>query len=370
MASNLYIGLISGTSMDGVDCALVDFSENRPNQIDFLSAEIPEELRQKLLALCEDQHGQIPLLGETDIEFARCLAASVQRILENNQLKRSQVVAIGSHGQTIRHQPAGQAPFTLQIGDPNTLAELTGITTVADFRRRDMAAGGQGAPLVPAFHREIFSSIETDRVILNIGGMSNITVLKKTGEISGFDTGPGNVLMDYWIQGKQGHPFDQDGNWAKSGTVNQMFMEQLLTEPYFSLPAPKSTGRELFNHTWLKQHLESFSGEIIPEDVQATLLTLTTATVSQAIQSKVDNGEIIVCGGGARNAFLMQSLAQTLPEFDIMPSSTLGVLEDSLEAVAFAWMAQQTLQEKQIDFTPFTGAAHPVIAGGVYFSGR
>ncbi len=368
MASNIYIGLISGTSMDGVDCALVDFSDGSPNQIDFITTEIPEDLRQNLLALCEDHHGQVSLLGEADIEFSRCLTSSVDRLLKKNQLKRTQVKAIGSHGQTIRHQPSGYAPFTLQIGDPNTLAELTGITTVADFRRRDMAAGGQGAPLVPAFHREIFSSAETDRVILNIGGMANITLLKKTGEISGFDTGPGNVLMDTWIQKKQGHPFDHDGAWASTGTVNTELLADLLTENYFSMPAPKSTGRELFNEVWLNKKLGSDANELTSEDIQATLLALTVNSIALAIKEALDSGDIIICGGGAANKHLMKCLAEAMPEFQIMPSSRLGVLEDSLEAVAFAWMAHQTLQHKTIDFTPFTGARHPVIAGGIYLS--
>jgi len=369
MASNIYIGLISGTSMDGVDCALVDFSEEHPNQIDFITTELPEDLRRKLLALCEDHQAQVPLLGEADVEFARYLALAVERVLDANKLKPSQIAAIGSHGQTVRHQPTGHAPFTLQIGDPNTLAELTGITTVADFRRRDMAAGGQGAPLVPAFHREILSSAETDRIILNIGGMANITLLKKNGEITGFDTGPGNVLMDTWIQKRQGHPYDSDGDWAKSGTIHPELLEQLLDEKYFDLPAPKSTGRELFNNSWLDEKLSHMSDGIATEDVQATLLALTVKTIAQAIKAELDSGELIVCGGGASNNFLMHSLNESLPGFNVMPSSRLGVLEDSVEAVAFAWMARQTLRAKPIDFTGFTGASHPVIAGGIYHAG-
>jgi anhydro-N-acetylmuramic acid kinase len=254
----------------------------------------------------------------------------------------------------------------LQIGDPNTLAELTGITTVADFRRRDMAAGGQGAPIVPAFHREIFSSAETDRIVLNIGGMANITVLKKSGELSGFDTGPGNVLMDIWIQRHQGHPYDRDGCWAKSGTVNIELLETLLQEPYFGMPAPKSTGRELFNLSWLQSALGSMSGNLAFEDTQATLLAVTVYSIRDAIQSVLPGGEIIVCGGGANNAFLLESLAEVLPAFKVMRSSSLGVLEDSVEAVAFAWLAHQTLCQAPVDFTAFTGSSHPVIAGGVF----
>ena len=370
MASSIYIGLISGTSMDAIDCALVDFSDRRPSQIDFINQEIPEDLRQKLLSLCEDHHGQINLLGETDVEFARHLALAANRILDKNGLKPSQIAAIGSHGQTIRHQPERNAPFTIQIGDPNTVVELTGITTVADFRRRDMAAGGQGAPIVPAFHREIFSSADINRIVLNIGGMANITVLRKSGEIAGFDTGPGNVLMDTWIQEHQGHPYDRDGHWAKSGKVDPALLDVLLDEPYFSQPPPKSTGRELFNLPWLQAKLEDFTGKIANKDIQATLLALTVSSIGDAIQTALKKGEIIVCGGGANNAFLLESLAAALPEFRVLRSSALGVLEDSVEAVAFAWLAHQTLNRKPVDFTPFTGAKHPVIAGGIYLGSR
>ncbi len=373
MHSSIYIGLISGTSMDAVDCALVDFNGGKPTQLDFINTEIPDDLRQKLLYLCEDHNNQIPLLGETDVEFARLLALSVNQILEINGLKPSQIAAVGSHGQTIRHMPhqnVSNYPFTIQIGDPNTIAELTHITTVADFRRRDLAAGGQGAPIVPAFHRKIFSSAENDRVIINIGGMSNITVLKKTGEISGHDTGPGNVLMDLWVQQHLGHPYDKDGGWATTGKVVEELMSILLDEHYFRLPPPKSTGRELFNMHWLNSRLAKLNQAIAPENVQATLLALTVQTIKDAIKKELNKGQIIVCGGGAYNSALMQELAQTLPSFEVMPSSRLGVMEDSMEAVAFAWLAKQTLSEQPVDFTDITGSAHPVIAGGVYFAGK
>jgi anhydro-N-acetylmuramic acid kinase len=359
--------------MDAVDCALVDFNGGKPTQLDFINTEIPDDLRQKLLYLCEDHHGQIPLLGETDVEFARLLALSVNQILEINGLKPSQIAAIGSHGQTIRHLPhqnVSNYPFTIQIGDPNTIAELTKITTVADFRRRDLAAGGQGAPIVPAFHRKIFFSAENDRVIINIGGMSNITVLKKNGDISGHDTGPGNVLMDLWIQQNLGHPYDKDGAWANSGDVAEDLMTILLDEPYFQLRPPKSTGRELFNQHWLNRKLTELGKVIAPEHVQAALLALTVETIKNAVNKELGKGQIIICGGGAYNSALMEGLAEALPAFQVMPSSRLGVMEDSMEAVAFAWLAKQTLSEQPVDFTDITGSSHPVIVGGVYFSGN
>ena len=371
MDSSIYIGLISGTSMDAIDCVLVDFNDNQPNQLDFINTEIPDDLRQKLLQLCEDHDNQIPLLGETDVEFARQLALSVNHILDLNNLKPSQIAAIGSHGQTIRHQPqldSSNTPFTLQIGDPNTIAELTGITTVADFRRRDLAAGGQGAPIVPAFHREIFSSADHDRVVVNIGGMSNITVLNKTGRVSGYDTGPGNVLMDLWIQEHQGHPYDNEGLWAESGSVDSVLLEKLLDDPYFSLPSPKSTGRELFNKHWLEKKVSEIDHLPSIQDIQASLLLLTTQSISNAIQNELKEGEIIICGGGANNHFLIRTLTKALPEFKILPSSRLGMMEDSLEAVAFAWLARQTIAQRPVDFTEITGSAHPIMAGGIYYS--
>ena len=373
MTSSIYIGLMSGTSMDAIDCALVDFSDRKPYQLDFINTEIPHDLREKMLRLCEDHDSQIPLMGETDVELARQLASSVEHILDLNGLKPSQIAAIGSHGQTIRHQPqqdTSATPFTLQIGDPNTIAELTGITTVSDFRRRDLAAGGQGAPIVPAFHREIFSTAEQNRIIVNIGGMSNITLLGKIGTISGYDTGPGNVLMDIWIQEHQGHPYDKGGKWAESGKIDDVLLEFMLEEPYFGLPSPKSTGRELFNKRWLEGKLAEVKQQPSPQDIQATLLALTVQTISKAILNEWQEGEVIVCGGGASNHFLMKSLNNALPEFEIMPSSALGVMEDSMEAVAFAWLAWQTMMQRPVDFTQITGSAHPVIAGGIYYGGK
>lgn len=371
MASSLYIGMISGTSMDAIDCALVDFSDSQPQQLDFITTQIPEDLRRKLLNLCEDHNAQIPLLGEADIEFAQQLALAVDHILYRNKLKPSQVAAIGSHGQTIRHQPGNgktTIPFTLQIGDPNTLAELTGITTISDFRRRDMAAGGQGAPIVPAFHREIFASADKDRVILNIGGMANITVMKKRGGVTGYDTGPGNVLMDYWIQKKQGHPYDKNGRWAASAEPNQLLLKSMLEERYFGLAPPKSTGRELFNGRWLEEKLDSMPEHVPSSDIQATLMALTVNTVQDAIMEALDTGEVIVCGGGANNTHLMESLTKALPDFDVQASNTFGVMADSVEAVAFAWLAHQTLARRPVDFTEITGSSHPVISGGIYYA--
>ncbi|MDC0598728.1 anhydro-N-acetylmuramic acid kinase [Gammaproteobacteria bacterium] len=370
--SELYIGLISGTSMDAIDCALVDFQATQPKLLDFLELPIPLELKATLLNLCGDGQNQIEALGTADVMLAKLFSQAALTILKRNQLSTDQIIAIGSHGQTIRHQPPHTTcslPFTIQISDPSTIAELTNITTVADFRSKDIAAGGQGAPLVPAFHRQIFQSSNADRIILNIGGMSNITLLKKnSSDIIGYDTGPGNVLMDTWIKANQNKDFDENGQWASIGNTDQCLLKLLLDENYFRLAAPKSTGRELFNELWLKNKLQTFDKTLQPEDIQATLLELTAETICNAIRAHLLAGEIIVCGGGARNTQLMNTLQHKLKNFTVMTSTEFGIDGDSIEAIAFAWLAQQAIKKKPIDFTNITGASHPVIMGGIYFS--
>lgn len=371
MSTKLYIGLISGTSMDGVDCALVDCSGSTPRVIDFNTTEFAPKLKQRLLALTTNQGIDLRGLGSADIEVARFFAQAVRSLLAAHKLSSADVVAIGSHGQTIWHEPpqrAAQYPFTLQIGDPNTLAEQTGITVVADFRRKDMAAGGQGAPLVPALHRELFRSNDMDRIVLNLGGIANITLLPKNGSTClGLDTGPASVLMDAWVKRHRNQDYDENGAWAASGRVNAALLHVLLDEPYFRLPAPKSTGREFLNVAWLEQKLAKFPA-ITPVDVQATLLEFTVQTVRGEIAKLLTSGEVIACGGGARNAALLKRLQEVLPGFALRISTELGIHADCVEAVAFAWMARKTLHREPVDFSAFTGARHPVIAGGIYYS--
>jgi len=373
MSSPLYIGVLSGTSMDGIDCALLDFSGTTPHLLDFICDELPAALKQQLLTLCANRQGDLQLLGSTDIAVAMSFARTVDNLLARNNLHARDVAAIGSHGQTIWHEPPQTArghPFTLQIGDPNTLAELAGITVVADFRRRDMAAGGQGAPIVPALHRELFSSQTANRIILNLGGIANITFLPRLGAPPcGFDTGPASVLMDLWIGKYQGHAFDEGGQWAASGQINGQLLSILLDEPYFSAPPPKSTGRELFNANWLERKLEQAALVLRPEDVQATLLELTATTISRQIMQLARDGDIAVCGGGARNAVLMATLAGRLPAFRLMTTTALGLDADAVEATAFAWLARKALAGAVVDLAPFTGARHAVIAGGIYKAG-
>lgn len=371
MSPALYIGLMSGTSMDAVDCALVDCAGTAPRLIDFINTDIGAGLKQRLLQLTTNTAVDLRQLGSTDVEVAHVFAGAVNTLLAKHKLKPRDVLAIGSHGQTIWHEPpqrAARHPFTLQIGDPNTLVELTGITVVADFRRKDMAAGGQGAPLVPALHKELFHSTEHDRIVLNLGGIANITLLPKNLHTClGLDTGPASVLMDAWIKRHLDRDFDDDGTWALSGKANAALLAALLDEAYFRMPAPKSTGREFLNLPWLDAKL-SLASAMTPADVQATLLEFTVQTISNEIGKLLEAGEIIACGGGARNSALLARLQAVLPDFKVRTSTELGIHSDCVEAVAFAWLAKRTLNRESVDFSPFTGARHPVIAGGVYFT--
>lgn len=370
MSSKLYIGLMSGTSMDAVDCVLIDLSEPI-NVIDFINVDIPAKLKQDILDLCQSGgDSQIKKLGETDVELGKLFARAVISILEKNQINPSQIQAIGSHGQTIRHQPPGQYEhaFTIQIADPNIISALTGITTIADFRRKDMALGGQGAPLLPVFHQQLFKNTETDRVIVNIGGIANITLLRKDdSRIIGFDTGPGNVLLDAWVQKNLNQSFDKDGKWASSGKPIPELLTFMLEDLYFSRPSPKSTGREYFNSFWIDKLLADFTKDISPQDVQATLVDLTAISIAQSITDLIETGEVIICGGGTKNAKLIQSLATQLKSFKISTSNDYGIDSDAVEAVAFAWFANKTIDRQALDLTSITGSSRPHVMGGIYY---
>jgi anhydro-N-acetylmuramic acid kinase len=369
MTSQLYIGLMSGTSMDAIDCALVEIHNNDLRLIDFSYGEIPLPLKRQLLALTQQAPFSWHNLGDVDIALAKIFANTAIESLQKNGLEKQQITGIGSHGQTLWHQPQPTAlgnRFTWQLGDPNTIAYQTGITTVADFRRHDMAAGGQGAPLVPAFHYAQFQSSLAPRVVLNLGGIANITVMKPGEKPFGYDTGPANLLMDAWIYQHQQLEFDQGGAWALSGTAQPNILHSLLSDPYFTLTHPKSTGRELFNLSWLQQRVNTELANYKPVDIQATLLELTASTVATEIRKHTATGEVLVCGGGANNAAVITRLQDLLPQHSLKPTRELGLPADTVEAVAFAWFAHQTLQGQAIDFTPFTGADRPVMAGGIY----
>jgi len=366
----LYIGLMSGTSMDGIDAALVEFIDDEQKLIGYTSIPWPTELAERLRALSIPGNNEIERLGHLDVEVANHFAAGTLDLLNKCGIEPAGVRAIGSHGQTVRHRPTGLLPFTLQIGDPNRLSEQTGITVVADFRRRDMAAGGQGAPLVPAYHASFLSSRNEERVVLNIGGIANITHLPAGNKncVVGFDTGPGNTLLDGWATRHLGKPYDKDGEWAAGGQPVPELLHRLRGAPYFQQPYPKSTGPEQFNLTWLDQHLER--SQYSPQDVQATLSQLTAGSIADAIRTHCPGcGRVIVCGGGAHNRELMRQLTLALGHIDLRSSSAYGIDPDHMEAMAFAWLARQTMKGLSGNLPAVTGASHEAILGGIYPGG-
>lgn len=366
--TDLFIGLMSGTSMDGIDAVLVDFSDVLPKIEGHYSLPLSAVLRDALLELCQNGWDEIDRMGQMDIAIGQEFAAAANTLIESCAVPRSHITAIGSHGQTIRHRPGLHPSFTLQIGDPNTVAELTGCTVVADFRRRDMAAGGQGAPLVPAFHQAIFRQQGLDRAILNLGGIANVTWLPgdPKAPVTGFDTGPANMLLDAWINRHRGKRFDENGQWAASGKVDPVLLQLLLNHPFLALPAPKSTGREDFHLPWLDTQLAQLPANLLPEDVQRTLLALTVESAAQAISRLMQQGELILCGGGAYNPLLVESLQQALPAIRVVSTSDFGIAPQWLEAMAFAWLARERMNLRHGNLDTVTGARGARILGGVY----
>lgn len=353
---------MSGTSLDGIDVALMDFSSNDPKLLATHYQAYPETLKNTLLALHQPTPNELHESQIVANELAKAYAVATNLLLQKANVDAKLVNAIGCHGQTIRHQPA--AGYTLQLGNAALLAELTGITVITDFRSRDIAAGGQGAPLVPAFHHTMFRHPDIHRVIVNIGGISNLTNLAPGQATSGFDCGPGNLLMDAWIKLHQGKPYDLDGVWAGSGSVIRSLLQILLNEPYFLDEPPKSCGRDLFNMGWLTQRLQ---GNEVPADVQATLLALTSHAISDAIFHYCPGAkEIYLCGGGAHNAKLVRVISNLLPNCSIQLTDQLGIEADWLEAIAFAWLAKQTQHGLCANLPEATGARHPCILGAIY----
>lgn len=362
----MYIGIMSGTSLDGIDMVAASFSGASVVLHHQAMYPFPEALKDRLIALSQGTPVTLEEIGTIDHFLGKTYAESVNRFLQEKGLEAHTITAIGCHGQTVFHKPTGPMPFTMQLGDANLIAALTGITTVADFRRKDMALGGQGAPLVPAFHQYLFGAENTTKVVLNIGGIANISVLSPTNPVVGYDTGPGNMLMDAWVHKHLGHPYDKDGVWAASGLVNQALLTQLLSDDYFALPAPKSTGRELFNHSWLEAQLSIFNEAVKPEDVQATLLAFTAHSIANDVR-RFGHGELLVCGGGARNNALMAALQALLPDWQVMTTDDKGVNGDSLEALAFAWLAQQALEGNPGNLPDVTGASRSCRLGAIYY---
>jgi len=363
-----YIGVMSGTSLDGIDIALVQFSE--ADKFEFITAQtypFTESLRDSLQQLIVNQSCHLQELGEVDIALGLLIGQSINQFLQSQQLSADRISAIGSHGQTLFHSPNNALPFSLQIGNANVIAETTGITTVADFRQRDIAAGGQGAPLVPAFHQSLFNSVSEDRVIVNIGGISNITILPTAGLVSGFDTGPGNCLLDYWIQSHLKKPYDKSGRWAQSGQCNVQLLQHFLNEAYLKQTAPKSTGRELFNQDWLATKLAGFNQTLANEDIQATLTEFTAVTIAtDIIHYAPESRHIFICGGGAHNAYLLSRLQAKLSKHSISTTEAIGLHPDWVEGAAFAWLAYRRMTKQPANLPAVTGASHSTMLGAVY----
>lgn len=365
---SLYIGLMSGTSLDAIDASIVDISEHQVSIKHSIDYPIPTELKQQLLTLINNKGGDnIELLGEVDAKMGELFAQAVNQLLVNSPYTGNDISAIGSHGQTIRHRPDSQTPFTLQIGDASRITELTGITTVCDFRRRDIAAGGQGAPLVPAFHRAMFASNTENRCIINIGGMANISYLPKDPQqqTAGFDTGPGNVLMDSWCQLHTGENYDKDGDWARSGKLSSSLFNDMLNDSYFSQALPKSTGREHFNLDWIKQHLSNAA--INTNDVQSCLTELTAKTIVDAIDKYFpETQQLVICGGGVYNSYLKERIDDLSGKRTLLDTSDYGIEPNWVEAAAFAWLAHCCLNKIPANEPLVTGARSRVVLGAIY----
>ncbi len=365
MKSGYYIGMMSGTSLDGVDVVLAQLEEEKTIQLASITYPIPLEFRLQILSVCQGQLVTLSQLGQLDHYLGKLFAEAVLELLVQERVKIKTVVAIGSSGQTIWHQPRGEAPHSMQIGDNNLIAAMTGITVVGDFRRRDIALGGEGAPLVPAFHQAVFMHPAERRIVLNIGGIANITILFPGELVRGYDTGPGNILSDSWIYHHQGHLYDENGKWASQGHLVMPLLHYMLDDPWFALPPPKSTGREYFNLSWLKQQLANFP-PMRPEDVQRTLVELTAVTIAEQVMLCGECDHLYVCGGGAHHSLLMSRIAAMLRKTKVGCTDELGIHSDSVEAMAFAWLASRTLSGLPGNLPAVTGARETSILGAIW----
>lgn len=364
-----YVGLMSGTSVDGIDAVVIDLSADRPVLVAAQASRWDPCLRDDIFrTLNRPDQVSLEALGKLDAALGDAFADAALSVIQTARLKPADIAAIGSHGQTLFHAPFAQPPFTLQAGDASRIAARTGVTTVADFRRRDIAEGGQGAPLVPAFHQAIFSTPDVSRAVLNIGGIANLTLLPAdSGPVTGFDTGPGNGLMDAWTGRHRHQPFDHNGEWARSGTPSEALLERLLKQPYLQRQPPKSTGRELFCLSWLDKLLAEGFADLPADTVQATLAEFTAASIADALMRLcIPVEELYVCGGGAGNGFLMERLQARLPACRTATTEALGLHPDWVEACAFAWLARQTLAGSPGNLPGVTGARRAAVLGAVH----
>lgn len=368
----LYLGMISGTSADGIDVAIARFHDAPTPQAGLVFGRTypwDPDLRARLVAL--GQHAQAMTLdeiGELDARIGAAFATAAETAIRDSGVDRMAIAAIGSHGQTLRHRPHGPYPFTLQLGDPTRIAETTGVRTVADFRRRDLAAGGHAAPLLPALHAALLSSPDEDRAVLNLGGIANLTLLPRDGgPVRGFDTGPANGLMDAWCLRHTGAGYDRGGAFAAAGHVDAPLLARLLDEPWFAMPPPKSSGRDQFHLAWVEARLQGEGMRPAPADVQATLLALSVRTIADALRATLPRAaRVIACGGGVHNPALMRALADALPGVAVESTAAHGIDPDMVEALGFAWLARQTLLGRPGNLPSVTGAAGPRVLGAIY----
>ena len=362
-----FIGVMSGSSLDGIDVALTEITDDYCKIVATHFQAYSAEIKQSLLALHFPSENELEKSALMANQLASLYAQAINSLLSNNQLSSKDVTAVGCHGQTIRHQPRlnDTVGYTVQLGNHALLAELTNITVVGDFRSRDIAAGGQGAPLVPAFHKDVFAHPDKNRAIVNIGGIANITYLARNGDVFGFDSGPGNLLLDHWVKNSLGQEYDADGAWAATGVINQTLLSHMLADSYFALPPPKSTGRDHFNQAWLTRHIAQLDCQ--PQDIAHTLVALTSQTIDEAIHQycpEVD--EVYLCGGGAHNRLLRDSIAASLNPIALSTTDQLGVNVDWVEAGAFAWLARQTMHNKTSNLPAATGAHGSRVLGAIY----
>jgi anhydro-N-acetylmuramic acid kinase len=366
--AGLFIGLMSGTSLDGVDGVLADFSQQRPRVLAHAGAPFDATLRAELFGLQASGTDELHRAALAGNALVRVYAQVVRQLLEQSGRTAADIRAIGAHGQTVRHRPQQHdgTGYTLQINQPALLAELTGIDVAADFRSRDVAAGGQGAPLAPFFHRAMFAREGVSVGVLNLGGISNLSVLRGDGSLLGFDCGPANALMDFWCERHRGEPFDRDGQWAASGKVDAALLASMLREPYFAQQPPKSTGRDLFNPEWLDRHLADRPG-LQPQDVQCTLAELTARCCAEATQRHAGGiARLVVCGGGALNRHLMLRLQKLLPSAAVVSSEAEGLPPQQVEGAAFAWLAMKTVSRQPLELKSTTGARGARVLGAVW----
>ena len=355
-----YIGVMSGTSLDGIDIALCEVDSTSCTLLASHEYPFDKELKDTILAAISSPI-TLAFLGQLDSRLGELFANAIVSFMDENKIAPKDITAIGLHGQTLWHEPNGTFPFSMQLGNPNILTAKTSIRVVTDFRRKDIALGGQGAPFAPAFHKEMFGSLKRNTAVLNIGGIANISFLEE--RLRGYDTGPGNVLMDYWINECKGLAYDKDGKFAASGSVNDDLLQSFLEDAYFTKNPPKSTGREYFNGTWLANHLPLFQS-VKDEDIQRTLLELTAQSVANEVKKSATD-LLIICGGGAKNSLLMRRMREFC-EVEVKKSDDYGINSDFMEAMVFAWLAYKRIHSEKVELSLVTGAREDTVLGGIY----